>query len=97
MKIEIKHLTLYAKKKSLSTSFKPGFAQISLAAQKILVAQNFLGGAAAPPAQPPPPPARMPMDITFWMIAKHRERIFILKCRHSVNKISLLNRKSVCI
>ena len=45
-------------KKSLKTSLKTGFAQISLAAQKIRVAQNFLwGGAAAPLA----PPARTPM------------------------------------
>ena len=42
----------------METSLKTGFAQISLAAQKIRVAQN-LGG-----LQPPqPPPARTPMDL----------------------------------
>ena len=44
----------------METSLKTGFAQISLAAQKIWVAQD-LGGAAAPP--PPAPPVRTPMNF----------------------------------
>ena len=41
----------------MQTSLKTGFAQISLAAQKIQVAQIWEGGAAGPPA----PPAHTPM------------------------------------
>ena len=40
-------------KKSLKTSLKTGFAQISLAAQKIRVAQNFGGFPLAPLARTP--------------------------------------------
>ncbi len=49
----VNNWSISSKKK---TSLKTGFAQISLAAQKIWVAQN-LGGLQPPPA----PPARTPM------------------------------------
>ena len=39
----------------METSLKTGFAQISLAAQKIWVAQNLGGGGGAPPQAPSSP------------------------------------------
>ena len=53
----------------METSLKTGFAQISLAAQKILVAQT-LGGAAAPLA----PPARTPMLTRLEKRARKRDQ-----------------------
>ena len=63
--LQVKTENIYLLGKSMETSLKTDFAQISLAAQKFWVAQNF-GGAAAPPA----PPARTPMSITLSKIRK---------------------------
>ena len=63
-RLQVKIENIYVLKKNrLKTSLKTGFAQISLAAQKIWVAHNF-GEAAAPPA--PPPPARRPMFMLLF-------------------------------
>ena len=53
----------------METFLKTGFAQISLSAQKIRVAQN-LGGAAAPPA----PPARTPMIKVIFCIYDFKQK-----------------------
>ena len=51
----------------METSLKTGFAQISLAAQKIGVAQNF--GGLQPPT-PPPPPSRTPMLACLFFLIR---------------------------
>ena len=44
----------------MQTSLKTGFAQISVAAQKICAAQNLRAGGLQPPS---PPPTRTPMRV----------------------------------
>ena len=52
----------------METSLKIGFAQISLAAKKLWVTQNFKG-AAAPLATPPPPhPSPLPQSVHLCYI-----------------------------
>jgi len=69
----------------METSFKTGFAQISLAAQKIRVAQN-LGGLQ------PPPPARTPMTLLhavrtpFLLVPTHS---FLMRCYLKLNRKNL--------
>ena len=54
----------------METSLKIGFAQISLAAKKLLATQNFKG-AAAPLANPPPPPSSpYPSPYTYAISLK---------------------------
>ena len=52
----------------METSLKIGFAQISLAAKKLLATQNFKGGAAPLAPRPPPPPLPAPTPARTPML-----------------------------
>ena len=49
----------------METSLKIGFAQISLAAKKLLATQNFKGAAAPLANRPPPPPPSSPYPSPY--------------------------------